>query len=109
MLAALVNTLTISYLQISRRPTAPALSNLPTPGPLCRVQRLCPECLLDIGDQIIDVLDTDRQTHEAVVDAKRRANLGWQRRVRHDRRMFGEAFHAAQAFGAYKYAQALKK
>ena len=67
------------------------------------------ERLLDIADQIIDVFDTDRQTDEAVTDAKRCANFGRQRRMRHDCRMFGETFHAAQAFGACKYAQAFKK
>ena len=67
------------------------------------------ERLLYIGDQIINVFDADRQPDEAVIDAKRRANFGRQRRVRHDRRMFGETFHATQAFGARKYAQAFKK
>ena len=67
------------------------------------------ERLLYIGDQIINVFDADRQPDEAVIDAKRRANFGRQRRVRHDRRMFGETFNAAQAFCAHKYAQAFKK
>ena len=60
------------------------------------------ERLIEIRDQVFDVLDAHRQPHQAVADSQARADLRRQRRVRHDRRMLGEAFDAAQALRANK-------
>ena len=40
---------------------------------------------IEIGDEVIDVLETDRQTHQVVDDSQLLALLRRHRRVRHDR------------------------
>src|SRR5512138_1043387 len=65
--------------------------------------------LLDVGDQVLDILDADRQPDEAVVDAQARAHARWQRRVRHDRRMLGKALDTAETLRAHKNAAAFQE
>src|SRR5262249_48748087 len=48
--------------------------------------------------QILDVLDPDAQTHQAVIDAARHANLCGDAGVSHGRGMTDERFDSAQAF-----------
>src|SRR5512147_2763111 len=65
--------------------------------------------LLEVGDQVVDVLDTDGQPHEPIVDAEFGAHIGGERRVGHQRRMLGQALDAAEAFGTDEDAQALEE
>src|SRR5688572_11115991 len=58
---------------------------------LCRRQ-----CLLEVGDEIVHVLDADRQPHEAVADAELRAHVGRDRGMGHDGRVLDEALDAAE-------------
>src|SRR5690349_8507804 len=55
------------------------------------------EGLVELGNQVLDILDAHREPHQAAGDAQARAHVLGQRRMRHDRRMLDQALHAAQA------------
>src|SRR6185503_16172340 len=67
------------------------------------------ERVVQLGDQVVDALDADRQAHQAVVDAQAGAHVLGQRRVRHDRRVLDQALDAAQALGEREQAAALEE
>lgn len=54
------------------------------------------ESRLEIGDEVLHVLDTDGQADQRLRDSRTGACLGVQRGMRHARRMSHEALHAAQ-------------
>src|SRR5437763_6100372 len=58
----------------------------------------CVQRPFEIRDQIAGVLDPDRQSHEIVGNAERRAYVGGQRRMGHDGGMLDQALDAAEAF-----------
>src|SRR5690606_32175215 len=66
------------------------------------------ERILQVSDQVLDVLDTDRQADQRVVDTERLALLGRNRRMRHQARMVDETLDAAQTFRDREQAQALQ-
>ncbi len=72
-----------------------------------RASRLC-QRLVEVGNQIIDVLDADRESHQAIVDADggtlRRGNGG----MRHQCGMLDQAFHAAEASSLFKTASSCR-
>ena len=64
---------------------------------------------LQVGDQIVGILDADRQPHQPVVDAECRAHLRRHRGMGHDGGMLDQAFDAAQAFGQGEQLAALEE
>ena len=64
--------------------------------------------LLEIGDQILDVLNAHRESDQRVVDAERSALIGGHRSVRHDPRMIDQALDAAETLGDREYPAALE-
>ena len=54
------------------------------------------ECLLEVGDQVLDVLDADRQPDEVLQDAEFVTLLLRHRRVRHDRAETGPKYVTAE-------------
>src|SRR5690606_28666152 len=75
-----------------------------SPTPSFRSKRL-----IEIGDQVLDILDPARQPNQRVVDPERRALVGWNRGMRHQSRVIDETFDAAQALGDREDAQLLEK
>ena len=75
-----------------------AAARLPNAGTTLRLAQIA-RAPAQVGAQVVDVLDADRQPHQRVADAERRARLGRDRRVRHDRRVLDQALDAAQALG----------
>src|SRR5689334_9346610 len=73
-------------------------------GDLHLCQRLC-----QISTQVFHVLDANRQSHQPVTDAQLCAGGGWNGGVGHDRRVFDQAFHAAQALGQGEDLHVLKE
>src|SRR5258708_11220227 len=67
------------------------------------------ECMLQFGDQILDVLDADRKAHESIADAEAGAHVLGQRGVRHDRRVLDETLDAAEALGEREELAALEE
>src|SRR5690349_12440062 len=67
------------------------------------------ERLIEVGDEVVDILDADGKANERVADAERAALLGRERGVRHDRGMLDEAFDAAQALGEREDLDALEE
>ena len=65
--------------------------------------------LLQILDQIVRILDPDRQANQRIVDAERLALLGRNRGMRHQARMIDQALDAAEAFGDRENPQALQE
>src|SRR5437868_2983296 len=57
------------------------------------------ERMLELGDQVLDILDAHREAHQPVADAEPGAHVLGQRGVRHDRRMLDQALDAAEALG----------
>jgi hypothetical protein len=53
---------------------------------------------VEISNQIIRVLDTDRQAHQRIADPRRPPLLRRDRRVRRDRRMLDQAVGASETF-----------
>src|SRR5688572_3750402 len=92
----------------------PGIRIIKTSNPAARpsvatARRTLLQRVLELGDEIVDAFDADRQTHQAIVDAEARANLLRQRGVRHDRRVLDQALDAAQAFGEREEPAALQK
>ena len=52
-----------------------------------------------VGNQIIWILQPDRQPHQSIGDSFAQALLGWHRGVRHTGRIRDDPLHAAQADG----------
>src|SRR5204862_91989 len=67
------------------------------------------ERVFQLGDEVVDVLDADRQAHQAFVDAELGAHVLGQRGVGHDRRVLDEALDAAQALGEGEQLAALEE
>ena len=57
------------------------------------------ECLQQILFEVAYVFDADAEADKAVIDASGFAQLAWNAGVSHCRRMAGERFDAAEAFG----------
>src|SRR6266404_7540035 len=57
------------------------------------------QCLVEIGKDIVHVLDADRDTHHAVSDADFAAAFLADRRMSHRRRMRNQSFDSAQGLG----------
>src|SRR5438105_13590110 len=57
------------------------------------------ERLLEVGAQVLDILDAHRQPHQRITDAERRARLERNGCVGHDGGVLDQAFDAAQALG----------
>src|SRR6185312_12344976 len=55
--------------------------------------------VIEVGDQVVEILDADGKADEGVADAERLALLRWQRGVRHDGGMLDQALDPAQALG----------
>jgi len=66
------------------------------------------ERLREIRNEILSMLDPDRQANEAVADAQGPATVGGNRRVGHERGVLGQGFHAAERLGACEQAQVAK-
>ena len=54
------------------------------------------ECLIQVGDEVIDAFDTDAQTHEVIRDAKLGTVLGGDGCVGHNGGMLDEGLDAAE-------------
>ena len=54
----------------------------------------------EVSDQIVRILDADRETDQGVGDTELLAHVGCDRGVRHQRGMLDQALHAAQGLGA---------
>src|SRR6185295_13944119 len=67
------------------------------------------ERVVQLGDQVVDALDADREAHQAVVDAQPGAHVLRQRGVGHDRRVLDQALDPAQALGEREQAAALEE
>src|SRR3954464_8728460 len=67
------------------------------------------ESMLQLGDQVLDVLDADRKPHQSIADAKARAHVLGQRGMRHDRRVLDQALDAAEALGEREELAALEE
>src|SRR5438046_10008823 len=67
------------------------------------------ERVFQLGDEVVDVLDADRQAHQAFVDAELGAHVLWQRGVGHDRRVLDQALDTAQALGEGEQLAALER
>src|SRR5688500_2469985 len=67
------------------------------------------ERVLQLGDEIVDALDADRQAHQSRVDAEVRPDILRERSMRHDRRVLDQAFYAAEAFGEREQLAALEE
>src|SRR5687768_2958408 len=80
-----------------------------TTAKMTRSEMALLEGVAQLGDQIIHVLDSHREPHQAVVDTETRAHVLGQRGVGHDRRMLDQALHAAEAFGEREQAAALEE
>src|SRR5438445_11008811 len=63
----------------------------------------------EVGDEVVGILDADREPHQAVADAESRAHLGRHRAVGHQRGMLDQALDAAEAFGQCKQPAAFEK
>src|SRR6185503_441645 len=67
-----------------------------------------PKRLLQVGPEIGDVLDPDREPQQPVREAHRQPPLARHRGVRHRRRMADETLDAAQALGAREQLEAIE-
>lgn len=65
--------------------------------------------MLQIGDQIIHILQPDGKPNQSVGDAELLALLQRHRRVRHHRRQLGQAFVPAEAFREREHVQRLQE
>ena len=72
-------------------------------------RRALPEGLIQIGHQVIDILDADGQPNQGIADSKLGPFPFRNAGVRHDRRMINKAFDPSQAFRERKYLAALEK
>src|SRR5690606_8553938 len=72
-------------------PPVPSLPASPSTSLAC-------ESLLEIGDQVVAILDAGRQPDQRIRYADRRALFRRDRPVRHDRRMLDQAFDTTKAF-----------
>src|SRR5207302_7820769 len=57
------------------------------------------ERVFQLGEEVVNVLDADRQAHQALVDAEHGAHVLGQRGGSHDRRVLDQAPAAAKAPG----------
>src|SRR5712691_4138946 len=67
------------------------------------------ERVFQLGEEVVDVFDADRQAHQALVDAELGAHVLGQRGVGHDRRVLDQALDAAQALGESEQLAALEE
>src|SRR5579883_403983 len=65
--------------------------------------------LVEIGEEVVEILDADRQADERVADAQRLALLGRQRGMRHDGGMLDQALDAAETLGQGEDLDALEE
>src|SRR3974390_1912148 len=63
----------------------------------------------EVSDQIVRILDADRETDQGVGDTELLAHVGCDRGVRHQRGMLDQALHAAETLGQREQAAALQK
>ena len=68
-----------------------------------------PEGVIQLGDEVVDVLDAYRQAHQAFIDSEVGAHVLGQRSVSHDGRMLDQALDAAEAFGEREKLAALEE
>src|SRR5437899_13082128 len=59
----------------------------------------CVERLAQVAAQIVGVLHAHRKPHQRIADTELGAQRGWNRAMRHERRMLDQAFDAAEALG----------
>src|SRR5207302_7048945 len=67
------------------------------------------ERVFQLGEEVVNVLDADRQAHQALVDAELGAHVLGQRGVSHDRRVLDQALDAAEALGESEELAALEE
>src|SRR5579863_4872426 len=67
------------------------------------------QSLIEIGNEIAEILDTDGETDQGIVDAEGGALCGRQGSMRHDRGMLDQAFDTAQTFGEREDLNTLEK
>src|SRR5688500_11494169 len=67
------------------------------------------ERALELGDEVVHVLDAVREAYQAVVDAEVGAHALGQRGVGHDRRVLDQALDPAEAFGEGEELAALQE
>ena len=67
------------------------------------------QCLIEIGDQIVGVLDPDADPHKVVSDAKRGLAFVRHGKMRHRCGMAGERFRAAQADRQLRHLQRIEE
>src|SRR5690606_14591795 len=63
----------------------------------------------DVGDEVGDILDADRQPQQVIADARRPPLLRGHGAVAHGGRIAGKALDAAQAFGQGEHPQSLQE
>ena len=61
--------------------------------------------MVEIRDEIGGIFKAHGEANQAIADAQGAARLGGEARVRHERRVLGERFDAAEALGACKNAK----
>jgi hypothetical protein len=64
---------------------------------------------IQVGNQVIDILDADGQPDQRVADAELRPLFGRDTGVRHDRRVIDETLNAPEAFRQRKHLAALEE
>src|SRR5262249_40783042 len=79
-------------------------SGLACPFPTALTQRRG-----EVGDEVVGILDADREPHQAIADAESRAHLGGHRAVGHQCGMLDQALDAAEAFGQREQPAAFEK
>src|SRR5262244_1449929 len=89
----------------SMRPAGPA----PTIPTWVRRLGMSAECGGEIRDEVLWVLDPDREPHQVIADPERGAHVGRDRAMRHQRRMLDQAFDAAEAFREREQTAALEE
>ena len=91
----------------TRRTVQPCSACAPVSGRIAMPST--PQRLLQIGDQIVAILDPRRQPHQRIRNADRGALLGRDRAMRHQRRVLDQAFDAAEAFGQREQLRAFEE
>src|ERR1700735_667240 len=89
---------------MSSRPYCDRFPEYFTPSRLPRVQGLG-----NVGDQIVRMLDADRQPDRGVEDPDLLSHIGRYSGMRHARRKAGEGFRPAQADGELEYLQGVEE
>src|SRR5207302_8563218 len=87
----------------------PAAKSRPRTTSAAKKAMVLLERVFKLGEEVVDVLDADRQAHQALVDAELGAHVLGQRGVGHDRRVLDQALDAAQALGEGEQLAALEE